>query len=46
MKVKQTLSLDEENLKDMKHLAIDKNMSLSDLVDQAIKDYLDKERRK
>lgn len=43
MKVKQTLSIDEEILKEAKHKAIDMNTNLSDLTEQALKEYLRKE---
>jgi metal-responsive CopG/Arc/MetJ family transcriptional regulator len=44
MKVKQTLSIEEDILKEVKHIIIDKNMNLSEYFEEAVKEKLEKER--
>lgn len=41
-KVKQTFSLEEYLVKEIKKIAIDKNKDYSDIVDQALLDYIRK----
>ncbi len=39
-------SIDADRIKDLKHLAVDTDKTLGDLLEEAIKDIVDKYRRK
>ena len=43
MKVKQTISIDKELLKDIKHRAIDEYISLSEYIERAIRGKIEKD---